>query len=86
MEAKIVAGIMNILPNDLKRNIEYTKTVYAITRPPQMITGREIVWRIYDYNKISSQAHVVREFQDFINLSFGEIISPSLLRYGISVC
>ena len=68
MEAKIVAGIMNILPNDLKRNIDYTKHVYALKRPPQMITGREIIWRIYDYNKISSQAHVVREFQVFINL------------------
>ena len=68
MEAKIVAGIMNILPNDLKRNIDYTKHRVRMKRPPQMITGREIVWRIYDYNKISSQAHVVREFQDFINL------------------
>ena len=68
MEAKVVAGIMNILPNDLQRKIDYTKTVYAIKKRPQMITGREIVWRAYGYNKITSSAHVVREFQDFINL------------------
>ena len=56
MGAKVVAGVMGILPGDLMRKVEYTKTVYAMKKHPQMITGREIVWRIYDRNKISTGA------------------------------
>ena len=59
-----------ILPGDLMRKVEYTKTVYAMKKLPQMITGREIIWRIYDHNKISQAAHVIREFQDLIELEF----------------
>ena len=66
----------SILPSDLKRKVDYTKTMYAMKKPAQMITGREIMWRIYDYNKISKAAHVIREFQDFIGLELrGENLS-----------
>ena len=40
MEAKVVAGVMGIVPGNLMRKVEYTKTVYAMKKPPQMITGR----------------------------------------------
>ena len=43
MEAKIATGILEILHGDLRRKVDFTKTVYARKKPPQMITGREIV-------------------------------------------
>ena len=68
MEAKIATGVLEILHGDLRRKVDFTKTVHARKKPPQMITGREIVWRIYDHNKISRAAHVVREFSDLIEM------------------
>jgi hypothetical protein len=78
MEAKVVAGVMGILPSELRRKVDDTKTVYAMKKPPQMITGREIVWRIYDYNKLSKTAHVIKRVQDLIDL---ELRGDNLSQY-----
>ena len=77
---------MGILPGDLMRKVEYTKTVYAMKKPPQMITGREIVWRIYDHNKISRAAHVVREFSDLIELELRGDNLSQFISSGTSAC
>ena len=82
MEAKIATSALSILNGDLKRKVELTKLQYARKKPPQMITGREIIWRIYDHNKISQQAHVKKEFQDFISLELrGDNLSLYILSW-----
>ena len=73
---------MPLLLGDLKRKVEFTCKQYQDFKPPLMITGRDIVWRIYGQNKFTEYMAQVNKFQRFIGLRLiGDNLGLSLSQW-----
>ena len=78
LDTRILEGLEKILSGEFRRQIENIKDAWLIKRPVEVITGRLVIKRIFDRNKVSAQDwHLV----DYDRLKTIELQNDNLSKF-----